>query len=267
MKISVITICYNAKAEIENTLKSVISQTAFENVEYIVIDGNSTDGTKEIIEKYRDKISYYVSEPDSGIYDAMNKGIKAAGGDFVIFLNAGDFYINELVFEQFLPYIEKTKSDLVIGNLFAFNKYTADVVRIDEGFIDKFLFNYQSVPHPCTFFRRSIFDKVGLYDENYKIVSDFEWYLKYFNTFDGNYLYVDKYVAVFDLNGVCSNEANAQRHKEERNEVVDKYFSKWEKLAFKIARKRFKRQFRKKYFRKILVKLGLNKEFKREILD
>lgn len=266
MKISVITVCYNAKDDIESTIRSVVEQTGFENVEYIVIDGNSTDGTKEVIKRYKDKISYYVSESDSGIYNAMNKGIKAANGDFIQFLNAGDFYINEKVIEDFLPYLQKAKSNLVIGNLFAFNKYTSDVVRIYESFIDKFLFNYQSIPHPCTFFKREIFDKVGLYDENYRIVSDFEWYLKYFNKFDGNYLHVDKYVVVFDLNGVCSNEKNAQLHDKERKEVINKYFSPVEQNIFKFSKKKFKKQFRKKQFRKTLSLMGLNKIFQSESL-
>lgn len=263
-KISVITICKDAEKDIENTIKSVINQTKFENIEYIIIDGASTDKTIEIIENYKEKIAYFVSEPDKGIYNAMNKGIKAATGDFLIFLNAGDFYINELVFEQFLPYLKKTTADLVIGNLFAFNKYNADFVKLDESFIDKFLFNYQSIPHPASFFRRNIFEKVGLYNENHKIVSDFEWYLKYFNEFNGNYLYVDKYIAFFDLNGICSNKKFKEKHKKERSEVLSHYFSPVEKFAFTFCRILFPKKYKNKFLRKILAAFGLNKIYTKE---
>lgn len=258
MKISLITVCRNAENDIENTIKSVITQTKFENIEYIIIDGASTDKTLEIIENYKSKIAYFISETDSGIYNAMNKGIKAATGDYIAFLNAGDFYINELVIEQFLPYLEKTQKDLVIGNLFAFNKYNANMVKINEGFLDKFLFNYQSIPHPSTFFRRNIFEKVGLYNEDYKIVSDFEWYLKYFNEFNGNYLYVDKYVVFFDLNGICSSKKFEDLHKKERNEVLYRYISPKEKFAYKFSRKLFGKNCKKKSVRKFLALLNLN---------
>jgi len=90
-KISVITICYNAEATVEKTIESVINQTAFDNIEYVIIDGNSTDGTKKIIERYLDKISYYVSESDTGVYNAFSKGVNASTGDYVHFLNANDF--------------------------------------------------------------------------------------------------------------------------------------------------------------------------------
>lgn len=259
MKISVITVCRNAEQHIEGTIQSVINQTKFDNIEYIIIDGASTDKTTEIIAKYQDKIDYFISEPDSGIYNAMNKGIKVATGDFIIFLNSGDYYINELVFEQFLPCLEKTEKDLVIGNLFAFDKYTADMVRINEKFLDKFLFNYQSIPHPSTFFRRTIFEKVGLYNENYRIVSDFEWYLKYFNEFNGNYDYVDKYVVFFDLNGICSSKQHEELHFKERNEVLNRYVTPSEKLAYKLCRKILKNKCKKKIVRKALALLNLNK--------
>ncbi|HNW25913.1 MAG TPA: glycosyltransferase family 2 protein [Candidatus Gastranaerophilaceae bacterium] len=264
MKISVITVCYNAKNDIEDTIQSVFKQTALENIEYIIIDGNSTDGTKEIIKKYKDKISKYISESDTGIYNAMNKGIKLATGDFIQFLNAGDFYINEKVVEDFLPHLQNAKSEIIFGNLFAFNKYNGDVVRINENIIDKYLFNYQSIPHPCTFFRREIFEKVGLYNENYRIVSDFEWYLKYFNEYGGSYLYVDKYAIIFDLNGICSSAKFADIHRKERKEVVKKYYSGLEHFIYKVSKIIFKRQHKKKYFRKMLAIIKLNKFYKKE---
>ncbi len=98
-KISVVTVCYNAESAIENTILSVINQT-YTSVEYIIVDGASKDSTMDIVNKYRDKISVIVSEPDKGIYDAMNKGIKLATGDWICFMNAGDSYVNENTIES-----------------------------------------------------------------------------------------------------------------------------------------------------------------------
>lgn len=104
MKISVVTVCYNAVDLIESTIRSVLMQT-WGDVEYIVIDGGSTDGTIDIINNYSDRISYWISEPDKGIYDAMNKGIKAATGDYINFMNAGDTFHDEKVIEKLVPFL------------------------------------------------------------------------------------------------------------------------------------------------------------------
>ena len=119
LKISVITVSYNAAQTIEETLFSVCNQS-YLNVEYIIIDGGSTDGTCEIIEKYRNKIGYFISEPDNGIYDAMNKGLKIATGDYVIFLGADDHFISLSVLEEVVEEMEKTnKTNIVFyGDVF-----------------------------------------------------------------------------------------------------------------------------------------------------
>ncbi len=114
-KVSVITVVYNDVEHIEETLKSFFSQT-WEEKEYVVIDGGSTDGTKEIIERYADKIDYYVSEPDKGIYDAMNKGVKAATGDWICVLNSGDVFASETSLEVSLTKIDSTGVDVIYGN-------------------------------------------------------------------------------------------------------------------------------------------------------
>lgn len=107
-KISVITVCYNAVSSLEKTILSVLNQT-YSNIEYIIIDGGSTDGSVDIIKKYIDRLAYWVSEPDNGVYDAMNKGVCAASGDWVNFMNAGDsFYCNETISTLFAESIDKT---------------------------------------------------------------------------------------------------------------------------------------------------------------
>lgn len=112
--ISVVTVCYNAVSTIEQTILSVINQT-YPHIEYIIIDGGSTDGTVDVIKKYADKIAYWVSEPDKGIYDAMNKGIRAAKGEWINFMNAGDRFENMGVLEQFSE-CNLTHLKVVYGN-------------------------------------------------------------------------------------------------------------------------------------------------------
>lgn len=114
MKISVVTVCYNAVDQIEETIKSVVGQT-YQNIEYIVIDGGSTDGTTDIIRKYSDKISYWISEPDNGIYDAMNKGIHVATGDYINFMNAGDYFSSASAISDVVKQINAT-NDIIYGD-------------------------------------------------------------------------------------------------------------------------------------------------------
>lgn len=114
MKVSVITISYNAVSVIEDTIQSVLNQS-YKDIEYIIIDGGSTDGTVDIIKKYQDKINYWVSEPDNGIYDAMNKGIDKATGEWINFMNAGDYFHSNLTLENFIPLIPKD-TDIAYGD-------------------------------------------------------------------------------------------------------------------------------------------------------
>ena len=113
-KISIVTISYNIVSSIEKTILSVISQT-YSNIEYIVIDGGSTDGTVDIIKKYSNKISYWVSERDKGIYDAMNKGIEAATGDWINFMNAGDLFFHNNVISEIIPFLDNNV-DIIYGD-------------------------------------------------------------------------------------------------------------------------------------------------------
>ena len=123
MKVSVVTICYNAKTVIERTIQSVLNQT-YSDIEYILIDGGSTDGTVEIIKQYSHRISSWVSEPDHGIYDAMNKGVMRATGEWIHFLNAGDVYHDHDVLENFVPKISAT-TDIAYGDtLYVFSMTT-----------------------------------------------------------------------------------------------------------------------------------------------
>ncbi len=180
LKISVVTVCYNAVNTIEETILSVINQT-YDNVEYIIIDGGSTDGTVDIIRKYADggnevlnhhhRITYWVSEPDRGIYDAMNKGIAVATGDYINFMNAGDTFHNPAVLERFA--MSKPQADILGG----IAKYVSSHKKVKGYWIpirSKFKFsevrNGGIVNHQATFIKKSTLSKG--YDLDYPIISD-----------------------------------------------------------------------------------------------
>ena len=172
--ISVVTVSYNAVLTIEQTILSVINQT-YPNVEYIIIDGGSTDGTVDIIKKYADKIAYWVSEPDKGIYDAMNKGGLKATGDFIQFLNAGDWFENEHVIEKIFKDWYK-RVDVIYGDMIIRRSdgvYYAKAQDLSHFENDFPLF------HPSTFIARSVFVS-HLFDVSYRISADFPFFFTNF---------------------------------------------------------------------------------------
>lgn len=181
MKVSIITVSYNSASTIKDTIESVASQT-YDNIEYIVIDGNSKDKTMDIVTSYSNVIDNVVSEPDKGIYDAMNKGVQLATGDIVGILNSDDFYETTTVIEDIVEHFKNNKSsDVVFG----------DVVFVEPNDLKKVVRHYSSKkfkafklrfgwmpPHPATFIRKSVYDKYSLYKLGYKISADYEMFVR-----------------------------------------------------------------------------------------
>lgn len=182
MKISIVTVCHNAVSTIEECLQSVAGQS-YRDVEHIVIDGASTDGTMDIIEKYRDQLAIVVSEPDKGIYDAMNKGINHATGDVIGTLNADDWYADTGVLERVAgAFTSDDDLDAVYGDLVYVAK--DDPTRIIRYWksrpYEDGLFEYGWMPaHPTFFARRSVYQRYGLFDLDFKIQSDFELTMRF----------------------------------------------------------------------------------------
>lgn len=172
MKVSVVTICYNARDFIEPTILSVLSQT-YENIEYIIIDGGSADGTVEIIKKYSDRLAHWVSEPDKGIYDAMNKGIMAATGEYIIFMNAGDKFADENVVKGILPSLDG--SVVVTGRWN--RRYSNGASRIGEPEKIGKLKVDMPLCHQATFIKTS-YHKDHLFDTSYKYSADYDFFYK-----------------------------------------------------------------------------------------
>jgi len=263
MKVSIITACYNSENTIEETIRSIQKQT-YKDIEYIIVDGASTDKTLQIIENYKDTVSKLISEPDTGVYNAMNKGIKASTGDLLFFLNADDIFINELVVEKFVEEAKKNIAGLLLGNILMLNRYTGEMYYENHKIVDKIRLMTSTIFHPATFFRKEVFEKYGLYNENNKIVSDYEWYINYFQN-NGDYKYIDLPVSIFSLGGLSSDAKHKEIHTKEYAEVQNKYFSKQEIKNTDLLKKYFPRKINKIKFRKALEKLRLNKFYK-EIL-
>ncbi len=181
MLVSTITSVLNGGATIEDTIKSVLSQT-YKDIEHIVIDGGSTDGTLEILAKYRSQIAKCISEPDKGVYDAMNKGIKLSKGDIIATLNADDFYADETIVSQMVEFMQRNSLDAVYGDLVYIDRKNTDIVTRfwKTGRYKRGAFCYGWViPHPTFFCRRQVFEKYGYFNEDFRIAADFELMLRF----------------------------------------------------------------------------------------
>ena len=180
-RVSIVTVCFNAATTIQNTVQSVRVQT-YGCLEHIVVDGGSTDGTQDLVAKHNGRISKFVSEPDEGIYDAMNKGIRMADGEFVAFLNADDMYADERVISDVVAAAEAGDVDAVYGDLlYVRREDTRRVVRYwkaGEYLPGAFRLGWVP-PHPTFFCRRSVYEKFGAFDVNYRLAGDFELMLRF----------------------------------------------------------------------------------------
>ena len=218
MKLSIITINLNNSEGLAKTIKSILSQT-FIDYEFLIVDGSSSDKSIEIINQHKDKLKFWISEQDNGIYNAMNKGILKSTGEYCFFLNSGDFFTNERVLENIFK--SEFKEDIIFGNLLVL--LNGKVVGKSRGkkkltFIDI----YSSIlKHQSSFIRRDLFEKFGLYNERLKIIADWEFFLKTVGFGGASYRYMDIDVACFDNNGISNN--STALISEERSIVISTY--------------------------------------------
>lgn len=220
-KISVITINYNNAHGLEQTMESVLSQT-YQSLEYIVIDGGSDDGSKDIIQSREEKLAYWVSEQDKGIYQAMNKGIKKATGDYLLFLNSGDVLDSPFVLEKAVAYSLDT--DIVYGNLRLTSEKKSKIQKYPKKLQFYYFFHKGHIPHPATFIRRSLFEKIGLYREDYRIVSDWEFFVRALFLHKATYRHIDLILTNYDTNGISSDSAFRKQLLQEKEECLQENF-------------------------------------------
>ncbi len=176
--VSIITVVRNGVRQIEKTIVSVLRQT-YGNIEYIVIDGGSTDGTIDVIRRYENKIAYWVSEPDKGISDAFNKGITAARGEFIALLNADD-WMSEDQIEQGVHALQNSSADYVFGDLLFHDETGTILYRIngDPDYGRTIRSKMPELCHPTVLVRKSAYDRFGLFDTRYRYAMDYEWALR-----------------------------------------------------------------------------------------
>lgn len=217
MKVSVITINLNNASGLKKTIESVINQT-FKAFEFFIIDGNSTDKSIEIIKKYNDNINYWVSEADNGIYHAMNKGIRKAKGNYCLFLNSGDFLVNNYVLQN--VFSENNSDDFLIGNCQVSKNDKMVNIIIPS---DKITFNnfYQAtLPHQSTFIKRELFEKHGLYEEKYKIHSDYEFWIRTIIFENSSIKRINTIISDYNLDGISSSLKSIELSKNEINDIL-----------------------------------------------
>lgn len=222
-KLSIITICYN-EPNLESTCESIINQ-AWQDFEWIVVDGGSNKETLDIFEKYKDRMSVFISEKDNGRYNAFNKALKYVKGEYIHFLNAGDYYFDNNVL---LNVFEKNmqEKDVLHGNLCF--KGVKDVIRTtDYKEIAPEFFINQTLFHPATFIKSKFFNlQKGFYfDENYKIAGDLEMWIALAKS-NASFEYIPYTISVFNTEGISENPKYNKLNKEEREKIFNKYFSK-----------------------------------------
>ena len=181
LSVSIITVVYNNDKYIEHALKSVLGQD-YSNIEYIVIDGGSNDGTMEVIEKYREQISVIVSETDEGIYDAINKGISLSTGDCIAILHSDDEFFDSNVVSRMMSCMRDNESDICFSDMVITDQSLRKILRYYRAdYFSKWLFRIGWMPpHPTCFIKKSLFDEFGLYSTKYKIAGDFDFLVKIF---------------------------------------------------------------------------------------
>lgn len=260
--ISVITVCYNASATIEKTILSVISQS-YSNIEYIIIDGGSIDGTLDIIKKYEEHHIVCISEKDNGVYDAMNKGAMMSAGDWINFMNCGDTFFDCNVISQVIPLLSKENASIVYGDVHIINKFA------EYDFKASHISSITKVPpfcHQSSFIRTSVMQS-HLFDISYKISSDRNLFYELLRE-GAVFEYYPVVIANYDIsNGTISGNNPVKRRQEDirimKNEGMRTRLSLWADLVFIMAKIIFQRMG----FFKIIPQKSISKKIAKDLTN
>lgn len=253
MKISIITASFNRERTIGDTIESVLSQD-YSDIEYIIIDGASKDGTMAVVEKYRDKIAHVVSEKDSGMYEGINKGIALATGDVIGLLHSDDIFYASDTISRIAKEFKRTRAQFVYGNGIFVKQNNKDSIVRDwiSGFYTREKVQRGWLPlHTSVFVRREVIEKCGNYDQKYKISADSEWLLRCLYDNDLRVSYINEYIVCMRMGGYSTNFSMTKRKWREDLQLyhqhgLSPYFSLFCKIMQKVP------QFAKAWMRRRL---------------
>jgi glycosyltransferase involved in cell wall biosynthesis len=222
-KISIITVNYNNAEGLRRTIESISCQS-YKNFEYIIIDGASTDGSKEVILNNEKNISYWVSEKDNGIYNAMNKGIKAASGEYLLFMNSGDFLYNETIIEDVIKNLAEG-DEIVYGDALVRNESKNwEVIQKHPEKLNFSYFYRQTICQQACIIKKTLFDTIFFYNEDYKICSDWEFFIYAIYIKLIRVRKIDFLITIYDSTGVSGNPNFKKIAVAEREKTLEKYF-------------------------------------------
>ena len=218
MKISIITICFNNEKDIRATIESVVNQT-YDDIEYIIKDGGSKDGTMAIVNEYKDRISKIISCPDKGIYDAINQGIKSATGDVVGLIHAGDRLHDETVITTLSKVFKETNADIVYGSSKAVKEEKVVRVNIGKPFSKRIIRNGWVPPHMGIYVKKDCLNKYGLYRLDIGYAADYEWMVRYLYKYadDMKIVGIENFVVKFAMGGTSTQSLKVVVEKKQRN--------------------------------------------------
>lgn len=211
MKLSIITINFNDHEGLDKTIQSVINQT-YKDFEYIVIDGASTDGSVDVIKKYADRLTHWVSEPDTGIYNAMNKGTRLAQGEYCLYLNSGDFLATENVLDELFE--NSFSEDIVSCTCLNFDEHNK-ILEIPPKQLSLFTFVGGSLPHPTSLIKRDLINRLGGYNESFRIISDWCFFLDAAIVYNCSYKTCDIVLAYFNRWGISTTSSKLEQKEAE----------------------------------------------------
>lgn len=209
MKVSIITVCFNSELTIKETINSVINQT-YNDIEYIIIDGKSTDNTLNIIKKYSNRVNVLISEKDDGLYHAMNKGVSLATGDVIGILNSDDLFYSKNTIKNVLKYfIEDEKIKILYGNIIFFNSLTGKVTRFwkSKSYYKSFFEHGNIPPHPSVFIKKEIYSK-NKFNTNFKIAADYEFLLRLLKKTNITSKYINENIVRMREGGISTTAKN-----------------------------------------------------------
>lgn len=234
VSLTIITVCLNDKSGLKRTAESIVRQ-AHQDFEWIVVDGNSSDGTADLFEHYSGRIDHFISEPDDGIYDAMNKGIVLASGKYCLFINAGDTLYDLKVIQRLHSHLV---GDLVIGQMEVCSPVDMSkngIREFENRKIGKRYIFYKTLPHQSTCIKKALFDKYGLYDTSFVIAADHDFFVRVYNK-GIKMSFVPFCISRYMLDGLSAQFKTSKLFDDERDRIRKNHFTPGYRLWRKVIR-------------------------------